>query len=100
MDNTKQKKIKRKGIIHRIRSRFGKEEYTDEEFRIAGEYVMEDTDLITMEKDLLLRGSKYKPAKRIMNASLKLRRMARMPIEEPVNDKKLKGGILDGVRRS
>lgn len=99
MDNEKQETIKRKGLIHRIRSRFGKEEYSDEEYKIASEYIMEGTDLITMEKDLLLRGSKAKNAKRIVNASMKLRRMAKMP-HDIILDKKLKGGILDGVGRS
>jgi hypothetical protein len=83
----------RYGIIHR--------RIDPEEFEIAYDYIKNDIDIYTLEKDLLLRGMNHKNVKRIIDAYNYLIWLTNIPTIKPITVKQLlKGGILDGIRGS
>lgn len=83
---------------NKIRKRF-ENKPNDEQYKIAGDYLMENASNDMIERDLLLREMKYKDVVKVKKAADDLRKMANIEPEKPIV-KQLKGGILDGIRRS
>jgi hypothetical protein len=101
--NNPNKVVKRKGFRRLFFSmKYGvfKKAMSPKEFELASEYLMSDVDIYTMEKDLLLRGMRYSNVKRIIDAYEHLRWLTNLPEIKPITEEELKGGILDGIRRS
>jgi hypothetical protein len=95
---------KRKGLrrlFFNIKYGIFNKQIEPEEFEIANEYISNNIDVFTLEKDLLLRGMTYKNVRRIIDAYNYLIWLTNTPEIKPVTVKQLlKGGILDGIRRS
>ena len=84
----------------KFKLKYRKLKLTDDEYKTASEYLTNDVDILTMEKDLLLRGLKYKEFDRIKDAYMQLMEDSGFSTSLIIEKQKLKGGILDGIRRS
>ena len=93
------KKISFRHIRFKIKYGIFNKKITLKEYKVAEEYLMKRVDVDIMEKDLLLRGSSRKKMKRLVDAYEYLRKLSNIP-QHVKEEKKLEGGILDGIRRS
>lgn len=104
MFNKKDKTLKRKVSLNERWFNFKykfKPKLTDEEYKIAEEYMINNININMMEKDLLLRGMSYKGFSRVLDARNHLNMLlGRKDVKILKDVKELKGGILDGIRRS
>jgi len=99
-DKSTKRKKGIKQIFFKIKYGIFKKKMSIEEFKIAEEYLSSQIDIYTMEKDLLLRGLSYSDCQRVIDAYEHLRWLTNFPEIKPITEEKLKGGILDGIRRS